>query len=117
MQKLLITGCLFGMAAAANAQPPVTVAAPAVQSEAVSFADLNLASDRGMHAIKSRIRAAAERVCNIDGLRVDPLANQLRGRTCYRSAVGGGYSQLEQIRTARASGATVATATLTIRGN
>ena len=116
MRTLFITAFALGFAAAANAQPPLTVEAPAVQVETVSFADVNLASERGMSAVKSRIRAAAYRVCNINHSRVDDLATQLEGKTCFRSALSAGYSQLDQISAARANGATIATATLTIRG-
>lgn len=116
MRTLFFSACALGLATAANAQPPVTVSAPAVQVERVSFADLNLGSERGMSAIKSRIRAAAYRVCNLGHSRVDPLATQLEGKACFRTAVSDGYSQLDQIALARANGATIATATLTIRG-
>lgn len=116
MRTLFISACALGLATAANAESPVTITAPGIQVEAVSFADLNLGSETGMSAIKNRVRAAAYRVCNLNHSRVDPLAQQLEGKSCFRSAVSDAYAQLDRVSLARANGATIATATLIVRG-
>lgn len=116
IRTTLFAACAVLIAPAALAGSPVTVERPSVQTETVYFADLNLASDRGVSAVKNRIRAAAQRVCNIQPIAVDELAGQLRGKACLTGALRDSHRQLDELLDARAGGAVMSTASLTVRG-
>jgi UrcA family protein len=65
-RSLVVTGVLFGLVMALAAAPPVRAAAPeeVVPSATVSYSDLNLGSEEGVHALYARILAAARKVCD-----------------------------------------------------
>lgn len=111
MKTIVTTACLVGLASAVGAQPLI-VQAPEVRSQTVSFADLNLASDGGVSILKSRIRAAANSVCVNSN--VDLLTSNLDTMACHHRAVADGDQQLERIRVAQRSGASMAAASITI---
>lgn len=89
---LIATGLGAGIA---SAQPPVTVYGPSAPTARVSYADINLSSERGVKAFQSRVRAAASDLC------LDPAWEDLSASTarkiCYRTAVHDGFSQIDRL--------------------
>ena len=112
MQKVLISAAIAMLGSASAAQPPLVVTnAP---FKVVSYSDLNLASQSGQDRLTSRIRSAARDIClenNIDEVKVTAAR-----RHCYSAAVKDGLSQMNEAIAARASGNTLAAATLVVRG-
>jgi UrcA family protein len=95
------------------ASAEIVVVTEPVPTERVSFADLNLASAAGQGTLQSRIRGAAKRVCMSSGDR--SLETYIADHSCFRTALGDGLKQMTDVIAGRASGSTVATATLIIR--
>lgn len=110
---------LIGLAAApflsgtADARS-IVVTRDALPTARVSYADLNLASVAGRATLQGRIRSAADTVCEVMGDR--SLKTQLAVLSCYHVAVADGLSQADRIIERKLSGATVATATIIVRG-
>lgn len=107
---IVASAVLFGAAAAA--QPPIVVTAQ--PSRVVSFADLNIGSQAGQNRLVHRIRAAARDLCLENN--VEQVKFTVARRECYVRATTDGYSQMNSAIAARDSGASLAAATLTIRG-
>jgi UrcA family protein len=78
--------CLAAAATLACAAPVLAQASDTVPSVTVSYADLNLGSPAGAHALLKRIEAAADTACGgaPDIRRLDQLASYA---ACRRSAV------------------------------
>jgi UrcA family protein len=71
---------------------PVTAAKPDVRAVAVSYADLDLASDAGVRTLYGRLRAATQKVC---GPRPGhDLAMQRLWRDCRDDTLGRAVGQL-----------------------
>ena len=93
------------------AAPPIVVF-PDVAVERVSYADLDLASSDGRTMLVGRIRAAADRVCDVGG---NPnLAEYSLRSGCFAAAVGSGERQMDQAIASRGIADSTATAALTI---
>lgn len=89
---------------AAYARPAAVVPEPD-RAAHVRLFDLDLASADGRAVLEQRIRAAAQRLCSIDGDRTADFV--LGGRSCYHAAVADGLRQMDNIvkrNGARASG-------------
>lgn len=115
MRKIVLAASSFVLAASsAIAQPPVVVTGEPAPIRVVSYDDLNLDSKAGQTKLVNRIRGAASDLCFESG-REDVEFTMAR-RSCYRTALSGGLDQMNRAIAARASGATLAAATLTIRG-
>ncbi|MEO7787306.1 MAG: UrcA family protein [Sphingomicrobium sp.] len=56
----------LAVGAALSANAPVATGEGAVQSVTVSYADLDLTTPHGRHALDSRVYAAAQHICGID---------------------------------------------------
>jgi len=112
MKKVLISAAIAMLGSASAAQPPLVVTnAP---FRVVSYGDLNLSSPSGQNRLMNRIRAAARDIClenNINEVKVTAAR-----RHCYSAAVKDGLSQMNEAIAARASGTTLATAALVVRG-
>ena len=112
MKKVLISAAIAMLGSASAAQPPLIVTnAP---FKVVSYSDLNLSSKSGQDRLTSRIRSAARDIClanNIEEVKVTAARHH-----CFNTAVRGGLSQMNEAIAARASGTTLATATLVVRG-
>lgn len=94
MQKL--TSALAGImliAGPAFAQDPVVVEGGA-PTAAVSYADLDLGSARGLATLNGRIQHAASRLCFEDG-RTD-LATRLNWTRCYKGAIAQAKVQVDR---------------------
>jgi UrcA family protein len=87
-----LTGALWltGAAASALAEPP-----PVVKTATVHFADLNLESPEGAHALYSRIRSAAADLCGEQFSLWD--GDRLREwKDCYRATIERAVVQLNR---------------------
>ena len=115
MTKLaFLTGAAAFLASSAIAGPPVVVVADEtpLPTEMVSYADLNLGSVAGQNRLVQRIRGAADHVCaDAEKTGIEYLVY----RACFKSAVGNGIQQMEQLLADRESGAPLAAAALIIR--
>ena len=89
-------------AGVASAQPPVTVYGSNAPTARVSYADLNLASERGVAKLQNRVRAAASDMC-LEPVRED-LSMSIARTVCYRTAVNDGFSQIDRLVTDRIAG-------------
>jgi UrcA family protein len=94
-----VTVICVGLAAliggTALAAQSISVVRQPVRVERVSFADLNLATVDGRHALEGRIGAAAHDVCERDGERaVEALVS---AHSCYTTAVAKARSQANAI--------------------
>lgn len=79
--------------ATVQAQPLVvegTVAPTAV----VSYADLNLASPKGIATLNARVTRAADQLCMDEG--IQPLQRMLAGRSCRADAIAGADGQVRE---------------------
>lgn len=115
LKALCMTGAVAG--ASQLVVPAAALASPAdyeVVTQTVSFADLNLASEEGVRALKSRIRGAAGSICD-KGYYSAMFGDHSRF-ACVKKAVASAQHQFEfAVASARPSGATVlGAATLTI---
>ena len=81
-----------------------------VRTEQVSYSDLDLAGGTAQAVLQSRIRAAADRVCQ-SGEVMDEFADWSK---CYRSAVKDGVRQMRQVLANNRPTAGVAAAALMI---
>ena len=89
---LIASGLGMGVA---SAQQPVTVYGSTAPTARVSYADINLASDRGVEKLQNRVRAAASGLCLEPGW--EDLAVSTARTMCYRTAVHDGLSQIDQL--------------------
>ena len=110
MMKSAIFAATLAIAPAAIASPPQVNAAP--RSEQVSYTDQDLDSPSGQSALRSKIRSAADRVCDLGG--TPNLEDFGKSADCYRAAMKSGLKQMNQLIASRRSGATFAAATLII---
>ena len=108
MMKSAIFAATLAIAPAAIASPPQVNAAP--RSEQVSYTDQDLDSPSGQSALRSKIRSAADRVCDLGG--TPNLEDFGKSADCYRAAMKGGLKQKNHLTTSRRSAATVAAETL-----
>lgn len=79
----------------ASAQPPVTVYGPTAPSARVSYADLNMQSERGVSKLQARVRHAASGICLIESREM--LEVSLKRKGCYDTAVRDGYAKIDQL--------------------
>eukprot|EP01035_Chromulina_nebulosa_P016042 gene16042-21269_t len=80
-------------AGSANAAPFTGEGGPA-PSQRVSYADLDLDRPAGITTLRSRISAAAHRLCQTSN--VAPLAEKVRETRCYRTAIADAYDQVHR---------------------
>jgi UrcA family protein len=112
MKKVLISAVIAMLGSASAAQPPLIVTnAP---FKVVSYGDLNLSSQSGQDRLASRIRSAARDICLENN--IEQVKFTAARRHCYNKAVNNGLSQMNEAVAARASGTTLAAATLVVRG-
>jgi UrcA family protein len=88
---LIAAGLGTGIASAET----VTVYGSTAPSVRVSYADLNLASHQGMARLQNRVRAAASDLCLESGK--NPLAFEMKRKTCFRTAVDSGFAQIDRL--------------------
>jgi UrcA family protein len=96
---LIAAGAGVGIA---SAQPPVTVYGPSAPSARVSYADINLASSKGVAALQNRVRAAASDLC-LEPVKED-LSIATARATCYRTAIHDGFTQIDRLVSERMAG-------------
>ena len=113
-KTLVLMGSLLFASSSAFAQPPVVVTGESAPFKVVSYADLNIGSQAGQDRLINRIRSAAEDIC-LEGSR-EQVKFEVARRHCYSTALKSGFSQMNSAIAAKASGATLAAATLTISG-
>jgi len=101
---------VLAFATGAVAQPPTTQTP--VRTEQVTYADLNLASTTGQAIVQQRIRAAADRVCDLGGMQT--MNDFSASSRCFSKAVADGSRQLGQAVAAKRGGAVLAGAELII---
>lgn len=82
-------------AGVASAQPPVTVFGMNAPTARVSYADINLASAKGIATLQNRVRAASSDLC-LEPVRED-LSVSIARKICYRTAVNDGFSQIDRL--------------------
>ena len=107
---LIVAAVTF--ATGAMAQP--RSAETPLQSEQVSYADLNLDSKSGQAVLRHRIVVAAGRVCDTGGmLSMEDFTVTAR---CYRAAYDDGLRQMNDAVAAKASGAVLTATAIVITG-
>ena len=111
-KTVVLIGSLLFASSSAFAQPPVVVTGDAAPFKVVSYADLNISSKAGQDHLVNRIRSAAEDIC-LDSNR-EQVKFEMARRHCYSAALKSGFSQMNSAIAAKASGTTLAAATLTI---
>ena len=114
MKAVLMSLCAAALVSGSASAEPVLVSSELLPSERVSFADLNINSAAGQATLKRRIRGAAKRVCESTGDR--RLETYLVTHGCFASAYRNGLRQMNTAIAGRATGSTIAAASLTIRG-
>lgn len=114
-KSLILVGMVALGASSATAQPPVVVTGNPAPSRIVSFDDLNIASKSGQARLVHRIRAAAKDLCLENNK--EEIEFEAARRSCYKTAISGGFDQMNRAIAARESGASLAAATLTVRGH
>lgn len=82
-------------AGVASAEPPVTVYGSSAPTARVSYADINLASARGVDRLRSRVRSAASDIC-LEPVKEDLEVSSAR-KMCYRTAINDGFSQIDRL--------------------
>lgn len=100
MRPFLVGVCMLAVSGEASAAPR-TLSTSQTLIEHVSFADLDLLGQAGKATLQRRIRAAARRVCDTQG--VPPLAVKLDEMRCNRSAIARASAQLDRIAAAHAA--------------
>ena len=113
-KTVVLIGSLLFAASSAFAQPPVVVTGDSAPFKVVSYSDLNIGSKAGQDRLIHRIRSAAEDLC-LESSR-EQVKFQTARRNCYSTALKSGFSQMNSAIAAKASGATLAAATLTVSG-
>lgn len=103
--SLLTLGLVFATVAVAAPQP-------AARSERVAYDDLNLASTAAQSTVQLRIRAAANRVCDLGGMQA--LNDFGASSNCFRKAVADGLRQMDRVVAAKRGGAVMAATALII---
>jgi UrcA family protein len=83
-----------------------------VRTEQVTYADLDLASATAQATVQQRIRAAADRVCDLGGMQA--MEDFSASSNCFRKAVADGFRQMDQAVAAKRGGAVVAASALII---
>jgi UrcA family protein len=104
---LILTSLL---ATGVAAQPSRPDASP--RTEQVTLADLNLAQASAQATVQGRIRAAADRVCDVGGMQA--LDDFTASSNCYRRAVADGYRQLDRMIAATRTGAVIAASAIVV---
>jgi UrcA family protein len=111
--KMIKSGPLavvLAFASGAVAQPPATQTP--VRTEQVTYADLDLTSTTGQATLQQRIRAAADRVCDMGGMQT--MEDFSASSNCFRKAVADASRQMDQAVAAKRGGAVLAAAALII---
>lgn len=116
MKTIILGACVLALTSARAAAGPVIIEghnSPLQEflTEQVSFADLDISSEAGLSALKTRINVAATRVCA--SVNPEPLMATLESQGCYRRAVNDSYAQAERAHL-RNAGAAVAAATVSV---
>jgi UrcA family protein len=94
MNRYFLSIALGVLAAGTANAAPLTVEGGLASSERVSYADLSLDRQAGIMTLRSRISAAARRLCVTSN--VAPLAEKAREMRCYRTAVADAYDQMHR---------------------
>ena len=102
MTKTILTLIALGLGGVASAQPPVTVYGSNAPTVSVSYADLNIASERGVQTLQGRVRAAASDLC-LEPVWADLSVSTAR-TTCYRAAVHDGFAQINRLASEKMAG-------------
>ena len=111
-KTVVLLGSLLFASSNVYAQPPVVITGGELPFQVVSYADLNINSPAGQDRLTHRIRAAAEDIC-LSSSKEEVKFENARHQ-CYSTAVKNGMTQMNNAIAARASGATVASATLIV---
>ena len=90
-----------------NAEPPL-------QSEQVTYSDLNLNSTEGQAVLRHRIQVAAGRVCDTGGMLA--MEDFQLTAACYRLTYQDGIQQMDRVVAANRSGAVLAASAIVITG-
>jgi len=93
MSRSLVLAAATCAALALSALAPASAHAAAPAAQRVSYADLNLDSERGARLLLRRIRAAAETVCHAGSAPLSLRAWQA-ARACARQATGRAVAQV-----------------------
>jgi UrcA family protein len=113
MKALLITAGLLAMAGSpALAQQETTVYGPPRHSERVPYHMIELASPIGIADVKSRLRAAAHRVCAPDE---DTFRTGYSEVGCYRPTIVDAFAKLDRAIDLTSGGASLSATILVVR--
>ncbi|MEG3175393.1 UrcA family protein [Sphingomonas sp. RB3P16] len=100
MSPFSVGVCILAVSAQASAAP-LKLSPSQTSIERVSFADLDLLGQAGKATLQRRIRAAARRVCDTQG--VPSLAVKLDAMRCNRRAIARAAAQIDRIAAAHAT--------------
>ena len=112
MTKTYLALLVVGLGGVASAQPPVTVYGSNAPTVSVSYADLNISSERGIETLQGRVRAAASGLC-LEPVWADVSVSTAR-TSCYRAAVHDGFAQIKQLASDKMAGKTSLTSAIVI---
>ena len=70
-----------------GATSPATAGTPTVQTQSVSYADLNLTSAEGQEALEWRLKSAARKVCRYKEHSPYEVRSRSIARKCYATAM------------------------------
>lgn len=99
--RTLIAGVLLATSGAAWAQGPTTVVGEAPNLERVAYQPADLASERGVSDLRSRVRRAAHRVCDLGSY---SHTADYRERICYTATLPAALAQVDRAVTQWARG-------------
>jgi UrcA family protein len=96
MKTLTVTAgmALLAGAGVAQAQGPTTVVGDSPYVERVAYQPSDLASGSGIRDLRSRVRSAAHRVCDLGH---DSATAEYRERTCYQATLPEALAQIDQV--------------------
>jgi UrcA family protein len=106
--SLAVTGAtLASTGAPAYGADLVVSGAPTAR---IAYDDLNLRSEAGVRRLETRVRAAAERVCDVDAPATSTLRDRLDSRACRDAAIAAAAPQVRRAVAGFGTGAPVAIA-------
>lgn len=106
---ILALTCASGaLAQPRNAEPPL-------QSEQVTYSDLDLSSSHGQAVLRHRIQLAAGRVCDTGGML--SMEDFLATSQCYRVAYQNGIRAVDRVIAANRMGVGLAASAIVVSAN
>lgn len=102
MKSIVIAaGLLLSTAGLAHAEGPTTVVGDPPYTERVAYEPAALAGAEGIQNLRSRVRRAAHRVCDLG---LDSYSAEYRERVCYQATLPEALAQVDRAAASWAAG-------------